>query len=286
MGNFEIFARGWARRAAVLSSVVLTVARVSAQGVSPRSAEAVRDTLPPYEIPTAWPHAEAAFPDGPLPIPYPRGATSTPLFGPAKIAPVESLDVTGANLSNHNTLSPPRFTAPEIRLPCPLVAVGDPSARNPRMITRNGGYMPLLARGDYALGMTGSHRGYPSMGFSNSFAVGQSWAVADGVTLHGGVYASDNLYRMNRFKDFGVSGSVRVEVTDGITLSGYGSYSVYNSAGGQRPVPPMMFPENRYGGNIQVKITDKFGLQGGVERGFNMFTRRWETSYYVLPVFY
>lgn len=135
------------------------------------------------------------------------------------------------------------------------------------------------------LELTGFHNKYPSMGFSNSVSVGHSWEVTDGITLYGGVYASDNMYHTTRFKDFGVSGRIRVQVADGVFLNGYGNYSVYDSGvPGQRP--PFMYPTDSYGGSVEVKITDKFGLQAGVQRGFSLFTRQWETSYYVLPVFY
>ncbi|MDR2891235.1 MAG: hypothetical protein LBV18_06560 [Alistipes sp.] len=218
--------------------------------VSPVTTAAVRDSLYFLDGASVPPHSEMTLPDLRLPILHHRTTTS--------MSPFKPMD-TGMH-----------------RTPYPT----------PLPIDHIGGNIAFFSKNRYALGGGRVLHSYPSMGFSNAFTIEQTWAITDGITLSGGVYASDNLYHTNRFKDLGVSGRIKIALTDGVTLKGYGSYSLYNSAGGQAPVPPMMYPENRYGGSIEVKITDKFGLEGGAQRGFNMFTRQWETSYYVLPVFY
>lgn len=159
------------------------------------------------------------------------------------------------------------------------------SVNSSRMIMDSRNYMPLVVSGDHALGLTGSRMGYPSMGFSNSISVGYRWSPVERITLYGSVYASDNLYHRNRFKDFGVSGRMRIQVADRLFLNAYGTYSLYSNTGPGH-LPPLMYPTTSFGGTIEVKVSDKFGIEGGAQRGFNMFTRQWETSYYVLPVFY
>ncbi len=154
-----------------------------------------------------------------------------------------------------------------------------------RMILSNSGYLPLVLYGDHALGLTGSRQRFPSMGFSNSLSVGYVWQATDGITLYGNLNASDNMYHLNRFKDIGVSGRARVRVTDGIWLNGYGSYSLYNNAGMQ-PMPPGMYPKNSFGGTIEVKVSDGFGIEGGAFREYDPFSRRWVTQPYIMPVFY
>ena len=134
-------------------------------------------------------------------------------------------------------------------------------------------------------GMSGSVNPYPGMGSSNSVSVGRGWAVNDRITIYGGAYATDNLFYTSRFKNFGVSSRVRVQVAERVFVTGFGNYSIYNGADGQ-PLPPLMYPGHSFGGSVEVKITDKFGLQAVAERSYNAFTRRWDNSYYVLPVFY
>lgn len=162
------------------------------------------------------------------------------------------------------------------------------SVNAPRMLTGGAGYMPLYGRDNHSLGLYGSSRNYTSFGFSNSLSVGYSYSPNDWITFSGNVYASDNMYHLNRFKSFGVSGRVRVQVAERVFINGYGQYSLYNSAGsgGVQQLPLGMYPATSFGGSIEVKVAEHFGLEGGAQREYNPFTRKWETSYYVLPVFY
>ncbi len=148
-----------------------------------------------------------------------------------------------------------------------------------------GGYMPLYHTGNHSLGLTGSRQAYPSMGFSNSLSFGYDYSPTDGITLYVGVYASDNMYHHSRFKNLGVSGKIRIQAADRLYLNGYGNYSLYSSTS-PGLLPPRMYPTTSYGGSIEVKVADHFGLEGGAQREFNVFTRQWETSCYVMPVFY
>lgn len=165
------------------------------------------------------------------------------------------------------------------------ITISAASVNSARMILSGSGYMPLLRRGDHSLGIAGSQQRYPSMAFFNSALVTYSWAPTDGITLYGNLHASDNMYHLNRFKDIGVSGRVRVRVTDGIWINGYGNYTLYNNAGLQQ-IPMGMYPTNSFGGTIEVKITDKFGVEGGAMREYDPFRRRWVTNPYFKPVSY
>ena len=41
-----------------------------------------------------------------------------------------------------------------------------------------------------------------------------------------------------------------------------------------------------YGGTIEVKITDRFGLEGGMERHLDPFSGKWKNTPVIRPVFY
>lgn len=246
-------------------------------------------------------------------LPEISGAPSVPRLAVPKIEFPHSTMPVGLTALKIVSMPKISLSAPEFLLSPPEIKLTRPFSLTPmeRLAIANcasvaalnrGGEMTLLSWGNRthgstvlrspqsprlvaaALGLSGARQSYPGMGFSNSVAAWQTWTPTDGITLTGGVYASDNLFHTNRFKDLGVSGSVRVNVGERVTLTGFGSYSMYNNAGG--PLPPMMYPQNHFGGSVRVRITDGFGLEGGVRRDFNLFTRRWENSYYVVPVFY
>lgn len=154
-----------------------------------------------------------------------------------------------------------------------------------RMLGNSGGYMPFYDRSGFRLNLAGSRLNYTSFGFSNSLSLGYSYSPAERITFYGNLYASDNMYHLTRFKDFGISGRVRVRLADRLFVNGYGNYSIYNNGGGQQ-FPMGISTPTSYGGTIEVKITDKFGLEGGVMREYDPFRRKWNTTPYLMPVFY
>lgn len=76
---------------------------------------------------------------------------------------------------------------------------------------------------------------------------------------------------------------VRFELIDNLTLRGFGGYSVYN----KQPIfnPMMPFLAN-YGGALELRVSDRFGVGVGMEREYNIWTRRWEERYFAYPIFY
>lgn len=229
----------------------------------------------------------------PLPIPdnhsakpslfEPTGISRTPLFTDNSFRP----DLPVPSLLAPAFVMPDRdlFIAYDSFRRQQGIAIPSVSVNTPRMILSADCYMPMVVRGDHMLGIAGSQKRYPSMAFSNSASVVYSWAPADGITFYGNLHASDNIYHLSRFKDIGVSGRARVRLTDGIWINGYGNYTLYNNSGPQQ-MPMGLYLTNSFGGTIEVRITDKFGLEGGVMREYDPFQRRWVTNPYVMPVFY
>jgi len=192
--------------------------------------------------------------------------------------------------SGHTAPYQPHLLAPKIvpyrLLPAMNRGTSAPNELRERRPWDSGGDLSLYARDGYALTLSGRHSSYPSMGFSSTLTLGQTWEVVDGITVQGGVYTSDNLYHTTRFKDFGVAGSLGVEVMDGVKLVGFGAHSIYNSAGGNGAVPPRMYTGDYYGGGVRFRVAGKLGLEAGARRDYNPFTRQWDTTPYVMPVIY
>ena len=234
-----------------------------------------------------------------MPVPVPHNLSARPLWKPSGM-PFDN------RFDDPREFSAPSLRVPSLPFPEPFefvmpgrdlfiahdrfrrlegITIPAASVNSPRMVLSASGYMPLTGGENHALGLTGSRQRYPSMGFSNSLTAGYSWSPTDGITLYGNLRLSDNMYHLNRFKDISVSGRARVRVTDGLWINGYGNYTLYNNAGPQQ-MPMGLFPTNSYGGTIEVRITDGFGIEGGVMREYDPFRRRWVTNPYVMPVFY
>lgn len=301
------------RRAAAFSLAVSVVAQLSAQGVSAGSADSVGLATSGASTTRTIP---ATSPDGGIPFPDRLPTTLRLLPTTSLISPFNPLNVNYiSGLDHMGSLDDIRkfdniggFDYPELHSPSSSTAPYQPRLLAPKIVpyrTMNevnngtsapnelrerrpwdsGGDLALYTRDGYAISLSGHHSSYPSMGFSNTLTLGQTWAVTDGIILQGGVYTSDNLYHTARFKDFGMSGSLGVEVTDGVKLIGFGAHSVHNSTNGGA-VPPRMYTGDHYGGGIRFRVKGKLGIEAGARRDYNAFTRQWETTPYVLPVLY
>ena len=104
--------------------------------------------------------------------------------------------------------------------------------------------------------------------------------------VSGGPYASKYSTYSADFNDFGASGSMKFIVTDRVRFNAYGQYSI--NADRNRIGGPLMgmYPHTYYGGTMEFKISDKFGIEAGMIRELNPFTCKWENKPIIAPVFY
>lgn len=137
-----------------------------------------------------------------------------------------------------------------------------------------------------------SHNTLPSIGESRTINFNLNYQPTNWLIMSGGAYGAkyNHIYGgsflKKDFNDIGVNSNFKFILHDRIRLNAFGQYSAYgekNNAGGPRA---HMFPHTYYGGSIEVKITDKFGVEGGVIRELNPFNGKWENRTFIAPVFY
>lgn len=197
------------------------------------------------------------------------GEFSAPAFEPLKTKNTESVD---------------------LRLPPLDVYLGPPLENN--TFTR----YPFANDYSFASGMSISDRawltssssqyGYPTLGAIRSVGVNFNYMPTDWLTIGAGPYGSKyNFYGINN-NDVGVNGSLKFRLTDRISINGYGQYSVF--ADKNKVYGPLvnMYPSTYYGGTVEFKITEKFGVEGGVIRELDPFSGKWVNRPYIAPVFY
>lgn len=130
-----------------------------------------------------------------------------------------------------------------------------------------------------------SFQGLPSIGEARNVGVMYTQRLNDFITVTGGVYAAKyNVYGV-RFNDFGGKGKLSFRINDRMKINMFGTYSVYNGYG-MTPASQLFMNQNSYGGTLEFKISDSFGIEAGAEREFNPMTRKWETHPIIMPVFY
>jgi len=124
---------------------------------------------------------------------------------------------------------------------------------------------------------------YPTLGAIRSVNLHLNYQPAGWVVFSGGPYGAKYNLGGNAYNDVGVNGSLKFILHDRIRLNGYGQYSVNKNVQG-----PMMgmYPQTYYGGSVELKITEKFGVEGGVIRELNPFNGKWVNRTFIAPVFY
>ncbi|MBB4036116.1 hypothetical protein GGR21_002017 [Dysgonomonas hofstadii] len=127
---------------------------------------------------------------------------------------------------------------------------------------------------------------YPSLGAVRMLNANFNYQPLDWLVISGGPYAAKYNLMGNSYNDIGANGNLKFILHDRIRLNTYGQYSVYGDKNMIHGPMMNMFPQTYYGGSIEVKITEKFGVEGGIIRELNPFNGKWENRPFFAPVFY
>lgn len=127
---------------------------------------------------------------------------------------------------------------------------------------------------------------YPTLGAVRTIDVQYNYQPLDWLIISAGPYASKYNLMGNFHNDFGVNGAAKFILHDRIRLNAYGQYSVNGDRNGVQGPMMNMYPQTYYGGTVELKITQKFGIEGGIIRELNPFNGKWVNRPYFAPVFY
>lgn len=126
---------------------------------------------------------------------------------------------------------------------------------------------------------------YISMGGSYNIGGMYNYKLGDFAIISAGMYAGKNAFNNYYFNSAGFSGNMQFLLGDRFRINVFGKYSLDADKG----IPPgvsAMYSPTHYGGTFEFKITDDFGLEVGVDREFDIITRRWVTRPIIAPIFY
>ena len=161
-------------------------------------------------------------------------------------------------------LTRPSLIIPYATNPSPLF-LGDYSTSGILFAHRNG-----------ALVGAGGQTSIPGIGRSNDaslmyiHSLGSQWSFSVGVDA--------NKMHMNHFtgQAFGASGTLSYQATDRLTFNVFGGYNSGYMPGRQ---------SYRYGGTVAWDITERFGMEMGVQRYYNPLRGGWETVPIAVPTY-
>jgi hypothetical protein len=124
------------------------------------------------------------------------------------------------------------------------------------------------------------------LGGMTLFGASYNWKLGEFMIVSSGLYASKyNIY--NNFRsDAGVNGNIKFVLSDRISMNLFGQYSAKGINNAVIPLVSALYPQSYYGGSFEFKVNDKWGLMVGANREFDVFSRKWITKPFVMPLFY
>ena len=125
------------------------------------------------------------------------------------------------------------------------------------------------------------------IGLGGIYQVGANYnyQLGDFGVLTAGAYAAKfNIYN-NFYNSAGVNGNFKLRINDRISMNLFGQYTPTTKTSIMQVMSPM-YPQTNYGGSFEFKVTDKWGVAVGAEREFDVFSRKWVTRPFFMPVFY
>lgn len=141
----------------------------------------------------------------------------------------------------------------------------------------------VIARdGNAYITASGSYTTLPAMGTIGSATVGFTGVSNERFTISAGV--SGMKYHIDRdaWNDFGVYGNASYMLNERLSLNVFGQYYLdprFHSIGS------MYYMQNAgYGGTLNIKMSDNFGLDLGAQRYYDAYAHRWRTLPIVAPV--
>jgi len=104
--------------------------------------------------------------------------------------------------------------------------------------------------------------------------------------LSAGIYAAKfNIYN-DFLNDGGVTGAFKIKLSDRLNINLFGQYSITGSKIAISPFISPLYPHSDFGGSMEFKVNDNWGLIMGAENEYDVFLRKWVTRPFIMPVFY
>ncbi|MDR1730348.1 MAG: hypothetical protein LBR52_06770 [Prevotellaceae bacterium] len=124
---------------------------------------------------------------------------------------------------------------------------------------------------------------HPGLGYTNTVSGAYNFKLNDNVTLSAGMYAGK--YSVNDYfkNDAGISGNIRLTLSDHFALDFSGRYS-FNKM--QSVFGSSMFPQTGFGGALEYKANDTWGIKLGTLYEYDVIRNQWVLKPYIIPMFY
>lgn len=169
------------------------------------------------------------------------------------------------------TFTPPRFSLRSVpRLPY---------TQNPSLLFKGdystGGVLHQFAHG--SIYGSGSQTSMAGIGRFNNASLGYQHVFNDKFEMMLNVNAMKINMSHITGQAFSTSGALLYHASDRVTFKVFGSYDIGNNYG---------MSTHRYGASMKLDMSDRFGMEMGVQRYYDDMSGRWETVPMVIPYYH
>lgn len=140
---------------------------------------------------------------------------------------------------------------------------------------RTDGVLRQLSYG--TLSASGGQTTLPGLGRINEASLGYQHVFNEKFSLHLQADALKINMPYTRGKAFSTSGAFIYRPAERLSFRVFGAYGIGNSYG---------MSTDRYGATMSVDMSERFGVEVGVQRYYNAMSRRWETVPMVIPYYH
>ncbi len=130
---------------------------------------------------------------------------------------------------------------------------------------------------------------YYGLGIVRSAQASLNFNIEDFGVLSLGSYITKYNVAHSFHNGAGVNANLRIPIGDRIFLNTFGQYSTNDNKDKINPYS-MMYPTTNFGGSVEFKVTDKWGINAGMIREWEFDpwrgSGRWVNRPFITPVFY
>ena len=124
------------------------------------------------------------------------------------------------------------------------------------------------------------------LGGLNLIQANFNFKVGDMVVFSPGIYAAKfNIYN-DFFNDGGFHGNIKIQLSDRININLFGQYSITGNSVAISPFISPIYPHSDFGGSMEFKVNNDWGIMMGSENEYDVFLRKWVTRPFIMPLFY
>lgn len=212
----------------------------------------------------------------------------TPGYSPMSPLPRTSLPANPAQFEFHTPQLGKWSLADSLQAVAGTMRISAPAAIESRLTPSHSPYgqdwqrSGIIAKaGEGYIGGFSSRQAFPAMGNMASAGIYITQPIGDNMTITAGLNGTKYHFDRSAWNDYGIWGSASYRLNETLTLKAFGEYYInptYHSMASMA-----MIPSSSYGAALGIKVSDKFSVDVGAQRYYDVLSGKWRTVPIVAP---